>query len=1087
MSKFSKKRTHIRAAVAFILAVTALTANAGATVPLSYIENVKNDIKIIDTASAEENKETVEIIAVTDIPAVIERMGDIPRDEYLGSEKAESDRAEINAVLDKIKTSAAEICPDIEFICDYDVIFAGFAANVPKEYVDELRQLENIDGVYYSNQYEPDKYQTMMASAAPYVGSDTVISEGFGGEGTVIAIIDNGFDTGHEIFTLPEKTKVKLTEEKMEKRYLVTNAYSFTPEYGTYISDKIPFAYDYADHDTDVLNSSDHGTHVAAIAAGNHSDGETFNGAAPQAQLLLMKVYSDDSVYSDDIATVAALEDAVSLGADVINFSLGVPSGSVYEMYNFNLGEAVERVIKSGVIFVAAGGNDGKAGSGSYYDLNYGITKPTTDYTDYGYVADPSVFPDAISVASAENYIVPQIYLYSSSDTKIRYNETSAVLDGSSDKSFTDEFAGKTTEYVYVSGIGEKSDFEKVNVSGKIALIERGTITFSEKIQNAADAGAVGVIIFNSKGADSIYIQADDPALPAISISYEDGQALISAEKKTVRIPKTKYSLEENPDGGKLSSFSSWGTTPELTLKPEITGIGGNILSAVVSESDDEYNFMSGTSMACPMISGIAAAVKSNLIKNGTLPPDDLVPEYMKLCLMSSATPLLDENGVEISPRAQGAGIANAYDAIHSEILLKSGEYQPKIELGENIGQTYSLKVTAVNNSDKAAEFILSATAASDGYETENINDQNINFISDTPYAFAGAEITVEGGKGNNINRHSKNYAPEKFTLGAGESREFTLNVKIDDSDFKRYKKVFKNGFFAEGFIYLEYADSKNSPDYSASIPYMGYVGDWDRGKLFDGLGYDGNNTFYPNQYVAVNSPYDIAISGIDNVSFKAYSDLIAISPNGDGWGDEMLFSFMPLRNIRQIDVYVTSEDTGEEISMGSSYNFTKTCYSDLADNFQYLYIWDGSDGIGSSYIMPDGRYICRIYAYWNDDRTQTVEFPIMLDTESPEISEVTFETDSETGKKFMKISAKDNHYISKISAYLPNAELDMDSEFALEDMYFYNSKIDVKYEENVHDSEVCFDITDFDKSYIYVTVDDYAMNSKTIRVDIDD
>ena len=141
------------------------------------------------------------------------------------------------------------------------------------------------------------------------------------GQGKVIAIIDAGVDTNHKDFKLTDNSKIKWTKEEIENKMKLEGIK------GKYLNEKIPFVRDYSDSDDNVINDSNsHGTHVAGIAAGN---GEDFKGVAPEAQLLLMKVFSDGNNQGGSFDKITeAVNDAIKLSADSINISLGIQAGS---------------------------------------------------------------------------------------------------------------------------------------------------------------------------------------------------------------------------------------------------------------------------------------------------------------------------------------------------------------------------------------------------------------------------------------------------------------------------------------------------------------------------------------------------------------------------------------------------------------------------------------------------------------------------------------------------------------------------------------------------------------------------------------
>ena len=923
------------------------------------------------------------------------------------------------------------------------------------------------------------------------------------GEGTIIAVIDSAFDVSHPIFALSDGVSGNLSLEMMSnlRANLIASEYYGALRYSAedlYVSAKIPFAYDYANRDADVLSADFHGTHVAAVAAGNMANGGEFDGVAPDAQLILMKVAYDDGVFCEDYIVADAIDDAVTLGADVINLSFGLASGSSEYYLDFLTAAAVERAADKGVVIVCAAGNEGQASAGSRYSLNYGVNSPLVEHMDYGIVSEPSTLPDAISVAAAYNSVIYRktftlVTAGSSADEKIEYSDPDSILNDEDKLAFAKAFAGKTLNVVPVGGIGEESDYnalteENISIKGKIALVARGGITFAEKIECAYKAGAAGIIIYNNIPDNEILMAAEGTKIPSASISYDDGHKLLGEYAESgslqIEIPKNPDSVEADENEGSVTYFSSWGPTPELTLKPEITAIGNSVYSAVIGGGYKAYN---GTSMASPMVASASALLRAKMMRDdyvlepGSSFTDTAMPllsAKIKMTLMNSAGVMTNDDGTAYSPRHQGSGLLDVSSALSLDTFIYSGKvedmtYEAKVELGSDLFGIYTFPVTVYNASETAKEYALSGCVQSDGYNEVAIDTRKEYFIDlYNPKQFALSSLTVlEDESDTNLNRYSDGASAYALSLDAGERRTIYISVSISKAEFGEYNKIFKNGWFTEGFVYL----SDVSTGVEISMPYMGFVGEWDNLPMFDLFSYDKANSVYPDQNL-----YTIIGETVVPVGMNLYkrganliSDLIAFSPNRDGNADALYLGVLPLRNIYAHTIEIFTPDGVraygylEEQPMITRY---------------IVNVWDGSDGINSRYIFPDGDYTCVITGYTLAGVSQAVSLPVRIDRQRPVVeSAVVTEKD---GCKYLTISASDNHYIQTAVLYESNkAEDNSGGEDSVKDIYV--DQHIVKYKKGVRTMKHTFDVTGVEKDYLYVEIVDYAFNTTVLRVDL--
>lgn len=554
----------------------------------------------------------------------------------------------------------------------YTALLNGVSVTVAYRELDTLRQLDGVREVHIANTYQLPEEQAAAktAAAGSVTGADLAHTKGFDGKGTVIAVLDTGLNTKHEAFQ-----DYGLTEKVVTRRTLLN-----TETRGQYLSAKVPFAYDYAGNDDDVTDYQGHGTHVAGIAGGYAQDADgtpLFSGAAPAAQLLIMKIFADGSGSTSSDVYFAALEDAYLLGADVVNMSLGSPDGFSYD-YSLEtaFGNIYDRLYQEGILVCTAAGNEY---SQAAFSRNHRGNSVLASYADYGVVATPSTLGQNVSVASIENAAYPA-YAITVDGTSFAYR------DSSSGATMHMTFGGRTVPYEIIPGNGADADYAELDVTGKIAVVTRGGTSFSEKLQAAAGRGAIGLLVVNNtSGSFSMGIDRYD--IPAASVSQAAGEILKHAESRQLTFSADTV-VVENPDSGRMSEFSSWGTTPDLRLKPNITAVGGSVCSASF-DSNDGYEVMSGTSMATPDAAGCYALLLQAIRQSE--PELSKAEQLLRAeALAESTAQIVMRETAAYSPRKQGAGLFRADRAVSAGAFLTD----PLQELGDDPDKTGSYTFT---------------------------------------------------------------------------------------------------------------------------------------------------------------------------------------------------------------------------------------------------------------------------------------------------------------------------------------------------------------------------------------------------------
>ncbi len=306
---------------------------------------------------------------------------------------------------------------DIEPQYTYTSVFNGFSIEVNQDKIDDIKKLSNVKNVYVTYPLQLYlEHSVEYANSLPTQTIDTIDTNGYTGEGQVIAVIDSEFYTDHEFFsTAPSKPEYDSAEilSKLQNATTTVQPDNFSQ---VYISPKIPFAYNYTivkyknkkgEYDSEIINKvieegtqvyvgkNTHGTHVAGIAAGKNAN---FSGVAPDAQLFLMRIMDNNGSISVP-AALAAVNDAVTLGADVINMSIGTDYASPAS--NFSWDSCLDNAKNAGVAVCASAGNSGM-GFSLTNDSNEQVFAPQyATNSDNGAMGTPSGFSSATAVASA--------------------------------------------------------------------------------------------------------------------------------------------------------------------------------------------------------------------------------------------------------------------------------------------------------------------------------------------------------------------------------------------------------------------------------------------------------------------------------------------------------------------------------------------------------------------------------------------------------------------------------------------------------------------------------------------------------------
>ncbi|SEJ63587.1 Peptidase inhibitor I9 [Bhargavaea ginsengi] len=532
----------------------------------------------------------------------------------------------------------------------YETVLNGFAATVK---ADDLEKLLDVPGVKV---VEPDvvreamevpskdgKADIQMDSTNTFLGIERLWNERLTGEGIKVGVLDTGIDYHHPDFSenyaggwnfVPDSSDYARPRDKRDPMETTPlDRPNHKPEFNAQGSSFY----------------TSHGTHVAGTiaAAGNNEYG--IKGIAPDVELHAYRVLG---AYGSGATSwiIAAIEQSVEDGMDVINLSLGGGGNTSISADSF----AINNAMLQGTIAVVATGNSGpnRGTMGTPATATLGIAVGNTTKPEETVSAD-------VRMSAGEYHAEVPMNLMATTFGA----DTASQLEG--------EFA-----VVAIPGTGSDASYTGLDVNGKVALVSRGDIPFVDKIAAAKKHGAAAVLIHNFAGgtnapdASGTYLGSDFEYIPTFDMSQTDGEAFRSAIGNGEGTVTFGNVLTQMSEGDQVNDSSSRGpSTPDFDIKPDVTAPGTNIMSAIPAYKTDvpdadysqAYARKTGTSMATPHIAGIAALVQQ--ANPGWTPFD------VKVSLSNTAK-LLDTKAYDVF--SQGAGRVQPYEAAFPEALAYS-------------------------------------------------------------------------------------------------------------------------------------------------------------------------------------------------------------------------------------------------------------------------------------------------------------------------------------------------------------------------------------------------------------------------------
>jgi minor extracellular serine protease Vpr len=527
----------------------------------------------------------------------------------------------------------------------FDTLWNGLSIRLDPAQVGALARLEGVKAVYPVARIDLPPIAAdsgpELATALAMTGADVAQTAlGYTGAGVKVAVMDTGVDYDH-----PDLGGCFGPGCRVATGWdFVGDAFNADPSSPSYNPVPAP------DPDPDDCNG--HGTHVAGIVGAKGA----VTGVAPGVTFGAYRVFGCEGSTTADIM-IAAMERALADDMDVLNMSIG----AAFQWPQYPTAQASDRLVNKGMVVVASAGNNGANGLYSS--------------------AAPALGQKVISVASFDNtHIQLNTFTVTPAGLTIGYGNATGAPAAPLTGSLPLARSGTPSSTADACNVGGVSPFAPGQFAGMAVLVRRGTCTFYEKSRNAQLAGAAAVVLYNNAAGRFSPTVAGTPAvtIPVVAVSDTEGvainNAIASGTPQTLNW-QSAFGTFQNPTGNLISSFSSYGLSPDLALKPDLGAPGGLIRSTFPLERG-AYATLSGTSMSSPHVAGAVAL----LLQARPHTPSQAV----RGILQNSADPRLwwgnPGLGFLDNVHRQGAGMLDIYDAILSTTKIEPA----KLPLGES-------------------------------------------------------------------------------------------------------------------------------------------------------------------------------------------------------------------------------------------------------------------------------------------------------------------------------------------------------------------------------------------------------------------
>lgn len=573
--------------------------------------------------------------------------------------------------------------PGAKVVKSFDTLYNGVAVYGDKDKMSALAKLDGVKSVHPQQMF----YATMDASLE-LINADkaweTFSSAADAGKGVRVAIVDSGIRPEHPMFSGEGFEALAETPEAFADDYCRTTDETFCNNKLLVTRYSEPTFTTHPDEYRSPLGYNGHGTHVAGTAVGNQVDvtyrgtDVTISGVAPGAYLMVYKglfAGPDGRGSGSDIMLMEALERAVEDGADVINNSWGGSAGldPAFSPY----ASVLAAIEAAGVVVSNSAGNSGNGaqtiGCPSCVDAGLSVANTTTG----------RFFANTVTVGGQEHMAL---------------DSTSPALSADITMPVVAAVNVEPENFEGCAPYADDTAFE-----GSIALVSRGSCAFTDKAVNAEAAGATGIVVYNNRPAQPIFM-AIETTLPALMVSEVAGQEILASlagGESTITLGAEIKRIIDSQYADNMATTSSRGPNGDANiLKPDIAAPGTDILSAASPDTNNGslYMAISGTSMASPHVAGAAALVKAQN-------PDWTATQIQTALTSTSVNPgLLDDDASTAADAFDvGAGRLDVERALNAAVTFN----KPSMASAGCIGEcSFARQIT--NMTDTQGEWTAS-------------------------------------------------------------------------------------------------------------------------------------------------------------------------------------------------------------------------------------------------------------------------------------------------------------------------------------------------------------------------------------------